>query len=132
MIGFGGWCILGRWKSWLPVFFETCRRTFPLIAKAGVSRLHIFGVLFEPALGQALWLADEFGLRLSVDSSAPLLACAWPNAKKAGVRAEGGYRANVEWWRRRLASLRESRHYRMPERSYEQAGLFEQMAAIGR
>jgi hypothetical protein len=123
-IGFGGWCILGRFRSWLPVFWETCWRTFPKIASAGLSRVHIFGVLFEPALAPALWLADKFGLRLSVDSAAPMMACTRSNAKKAGIRVEGDYRANVRWWQAHLANLRQSQRYRAPMRLARQAYLF--------
>jgi hypothetical protein len=36
-IGLGGWCILGRFTSWLPVFWETLRRILPLVASAGVT-----------------------------------------------------------------------------------------------
>src|SRR5262249_55630002 len=111
-VGLGGWCILGRQTRWMPTFWETLWRCLPRIAKAGVSRVHIFGVLYEPALAGLLWLADEFGLRLSTDSSAPILNCTWKNKKKAGVRVECGYwRCNVEWWTRHLANLRQSRHY---------------------
>lgn len=126
-LGFGGWCILGRFRTWIPVFLETCWRTFPKIAQAGVAHVHVFGVMYEPALAPALWLADKFGLQLSVDSSAPVLACTWSNSKKAGVRAES-VKANVEWWINRLNRLRESELYRKPARLKEQAMLFARAA----
>lgn len=126
-IGFGGWCILGRWRTWIPVFLETCWRTFSKIARAGVCHVHIFGMMYEPALAPALWLADEFGLCLSVDSSKPVLACTWSDPKKAGVRAEGAD-ANVRWWIDRMSKLRESEHYRKPARFKEQQALFARAA----
>lgn len=112
-IGLGGWCILGRWLSWLPEFWRTLQLCLPRIAHAGVRHVHIFGVLFLRALGGLVWLADRYGLTVSTDSTAPVLACTRGNARKAGVRAEG-WRANVEWWRETLADLRKSTWYREP------------------
>lgn len=110
-IGLGGWCILGRWVSWLPTFWATLTAILPRIARAGITHVHIFGVLFLRALGGLVWLADRCGLIVSTDSTAPALACTRGNAAKAGVRT-GGWRANVEWWRRTLAHLRETEWYR--------------------
>ena len=113
-LGLGGWCVLGRWRRrWLPAFWETLRACLPLAARAGVRRVHLFGVLWPPALGGLLWLADRHGLAVSTDSSAPLLAATWPDPRKAGVRA-ATCRGNVAWWRRRLVALRGSPHYRAP------------------
>jgi hypothetical protein len=115
VIGLGGWCILGRWQSWLPEFWATCYSVLPLIAHAGVDRVHILGVLWQPALGGLLWLADQHGISVSTDSSAPLLACTRGDLKKAGARAPY-WRDNVEWWRKTLAELRSSAYYRQPPR----------------
>jgi hypothetical protein len=113
-LGLGGWCVLGRWRRrWLPAFWETLHACLPLAARAGLRHVHLLGVLWPPALGGLLWLADRHGLAVSTDSSAPLLAPTWPDPKKAGVRA-ATYRGNVAWWRRRLAALRESPHYQAP------------------
>lgn len=112
-IGLGGWCILGRWKSWLPVFFDAMRATLPQVGAAGLSHVHLYGVLWEPALAGLLWLADREGLTVSTDSAAPMLACSRGDALKAGVRAEG-WRDNVQWWRDHLAGLRGSTWYREP------------------
>ena len=115
IIGFGGWCILGRLTSWLPEFWRTIRGTFPLIARAGIKDVHIFGVLYLPALGGMLWLADQYGLNISTDSTAPVIACTWKNKKKAGVKVESGYwRDNVDWWKSTLANLRQSEYYKEP------------------
>lgn len=112
-VGFGGWCILGRWTSWRPEFWRTLDRCLPLVAAAGVGHVHLFGVLSLPALGGLLWLADRSGLTVSTDSTAPVLACTRRDAAKAGVRA-AGWRANVAWWQHTLGGLRESRWYRAP------------------
>lgn len=115
-IGLGGWCILGRYTSWLPTFWATLYETLPLIAARGVQHVHLFGVLYQPALGGLLWLADRHGLAVSVDSSAPARsgACTTEQArKKAGARAET-MEGNVAWWVHRLATLRQSSYYRQP------------------
>lgn len=115
-VGLGGWCILGRWTSWLPTFWQTLRLTLPRIADAGVQHVHIFGVLYLPALGSLLWLADQHGLSVSTDSSRPLrdAACTSERARqRAGLRRRH-WRDNVAWWRDALATLRASEHYREP------------------
>src|SRR5579883_1639824 len=112
-IGLGGWCILGWWRSWLPEFWRTCRLVLPLVAEAGISRLHLFGVMYPPVLGGLLWLADRHGLTVSTDSSGPVLQPSWPDAKKAGALADT-WEANVAHWQRLLAGLRGSAHYREP------------------
>lgn len=118
IIGFGGWCILGRMTSWLPEFWRTLRLTFPMIAGAGIKDVHIFGVLYQPALGGMLWLADQYGLSISTDSTAPIKACMVTTdraRKKAGVRVESGYwRDNANWWIESLANLRQSEYYKAP------------------
>lgn len=49
-IGLGGWCILGRFTSWLPVFCETLHQCIPLIATSPVRHVHLYGVMWEKAL----------------------------------------------------------------------------------
>lgn len=109
-IGFGGWCIVGRFQSWLPEFRRTVARAIPLIAAAGITRVHLFGVLWEPALASLLWMADQYGIAVSTDSTAPLLAATRGNARKAGLRRPY-WRDNVDWWRTHLSDLRSSRYY---------------------
>jgi hypothetical protein len=122
-IGLGGWCILGRWRRrWAPAYWETLRTCLPLIARAGPRRVHLFGVLWAPALGGLLWLADRHGLAVSTDSSAPLLAATRPDPRKAGLRAASCL-GNVAWWRGTLAALRASPHYREPPRPARQLEL---------
>ncbi len=118
-IGLGGWCILGRWRSWLPAFWAMLRLVLPEITASGITHVHIFGVLYQPALGGLLWLADQHGLAVSTDSSAPVLSAAYTRPekqRKAGVRA-AGWQANTQWWQTTLANLRASVYYREPPRS---------------
>jgi hypothetical protein len=115
-IGLGGWCILGRWTSWLPTFWDAMRQSLPLIADAGVKTVHIFGVLYRPALGGLLWLADQYGLSVSTDSSAPILQTTWKDQKKAGSLAPT-WEENVAAYKQRLATLRQSPYYCEPKES---------------
>jgi hypothetical protein len=112
-IGLGGWCILGRQQRWLPTFWQTIRLVLPRIARAGVRNVHIFGVLWQTALGGLVWLADRYGLTVSTDSTAPVLACTWKNWKKAGARHQY-WRDNVQWWIDTLSDLRSSPLYKEP------------------
>jgi hypothetical protein len=124
--GFGGWCIVGRFTSLLPTFWQTITAVLPLVAAAGLKHVHVFGVLYLPALGGLLWLCDSHGLTLSTDSTAPVLACTRRDAKKAGVRADG-WRENVSWWLDHCATLHQSRYYRQPPDAalHRQLELFE-------
>lgn len=112
-IGLGGWCILGMRQRWMPTFWQTLRLVLPMIVASGVQHVHIFGVLYLPALGGLLHLADQHQLTVSTDSTAPVLACTWKDWKKAGAR-ERYWKDNVRWWQQTLASLRQSPHYRRP------------------
>jgi hypothetical protein len=115
-IGLGGWCILGRHTSWLSTFWATLRLILPPVADAGIRHVHIFGVLYRPALGGLLWLADQHGLTVSTDSSAPVLAARYTDPvklRKAGARAPE-WEQNVRWWIEALATLRASVYYREP------------------
>lgn len=114
-IGLGGWCILGRQKRWMPTFWQTLRRVLPRVVRAGVRHVHIFGVLYQPALGGLVWLADQYGLTVSTDSTAPILACTWKDKRKSGARCDY-WRDNVQWWVDTLAQLRATPHYQEPPR----------------
>jgi hypothetical protein len=122
-LGLGGWCILGRWRSWLPTFWAAMRRTLPRAAAAGLTSVHLFGVLYRPALGPLLWLCDRHGLALSTDSKSPALDVTWKDAKKAGARAPT-WEANVAWWRDALAGLRDTGYYREPPSPHGARQLF--------
>lgn len=112
-IGLGGWCILGRERRWMPTFWQTMRAVLPQIKRAGVSHIHIFGVLYLPALGGLSWLADQYGLTVSTDSTAPILNCTWKDKKKSGARMPY-WRDNVKWWVDTLANLRDTTYYKEP------------------
>lgn len=114
-LGLGGWCLLGRAKTLLAEFFRTCRAVLPLAERAGVRHAHLFGVLWEPALGGLCWLADSLGMSISCDSAAPVLACTRGDPKKAGCRMPL-WRDNVGWWRGRVAAVRSTPCYREPPR----------------
>ena len=116
IFGLGGWCILGRQRSWLPTFWASMRATLPLVAAAGLTRVHIFGVMFPAALGGLVWLADRHRLVVSTDSGKAAEDCTWlspENAKRAGRRRDT-WEENTSWWRHELANLRTSPHYREP------------------
>jgi hypothetical protein len=123
--GLGGWCILGLQKSWLPTFWASMRKVLPMVAKAGLTRVHIFGVMWQKALGGLVWLADRNRLVVSTDSKKAALDCTWKDAKKAGAKCET-WEENVRWWQRELADLRSSPHYREPPagRTWRQGSLF--------
>ncbi len=116
VFGLGGWCILGRQTRWMPTFWESMRRVLPRVASCGLTHVHIFGVLYQPALGGLLWLADQLGLAVSTDSSSPLLRGRYTTPvarKKAGALAET-WEENVALFKGRTASLRQSVYYREP------------------
>lgn len=113
VLGLGGWCILGWFRTWIPEFWRTCARVLPLIRDAGVVQVHIFGVLYQPVLGPLLYLCDRHGLRLSTDSSAPILATCFPDQSRSGALAPL-WEDNVRAWQQRLGTLRDSEHYRRP------------------
>ncbi|MBV8094926.1 MAG: hypothetical protein JO110_17195 [Acetobacteraceae bacterium] len=114
-IGLGGWCILGWFRRWIPTFWATAWSVLPLIADAGVSRVHIFGVMFRPVLGGLLWLCDQHGLTLSTDSSGPVLQSCWKDRVRAGAYA-ATWEENTEICKESLRTLRQSQHYRRPPR----------------
>lgn len=123
-IGLGGWCILGRYsRQWMPTYREAIRRAVPMIAQAGVRHVHLFGVLYLPALAPLLWLCDQYGLTLSTDSARPLMDVArlrsTPTADgrdsqvKAGARGDN-WPDSVAWWRDAVQRLRRHPAYRDP------------------
>src|SRR2546421_1264625 len=71
IFGLGGFCILGRVPSLLPMFYETVQRLIPFLGREGIRRVHIWGSCFVPALGPLLYLCDAYGLQLSTDSVGP-------------------------------------------------------------
>lgn len=127
-IGLGGWCILGRLQSWLPTFWATLYECLPLIQCAGVRHVHLYGVLWQPAVGGLVWLADQYGLSVSTDSASPVLVTTWKNKKRSGARCDY-WRDNVNWWVTALKDIRHSPYYRQPPKIEPARQL--SMAALG-
>lgn len=113
VLGLGGWCILGRHTTWIPVFRQTMRKVLPMVEAAGLDHVHIFGVMHRPVLGGLLWLADRHGIAVSTDSSGPALSVTWKNQRKAGA-VKPTWEENTAYHRDDLASLRSSVHYTEP------------------
>lgn len=115
-LALGGWCNLGKKQQRMQQFRRTMLEVIPLIADSPVCHVHIYGVLFQPALGNLLWLCDQHGLTLSTDSQKPLSDCRYKSPasqKKAGARRPY-WKDNVEWWRSRLQNFRDTVFYRDP------------------
>jgi hypothetical protein len=85
-------------------------------------------VMWPVPLGGLAWLADRHRLVLSTDSRKPAMDCTWLTAspKRTGRRCET-WEENVRWWKKELAGLRSSPHYREPPlgRTDRQGSLFE-------
>lgn len=113
IFAFGGRCILGRQRSLLPEHYETLIEVIPMIAQAGLKRVHIFGVLYDRAIAPMAWLCDQYGLALSTDSIAPIKGALGKNLKKSGARRPY-WRDNVAWWQEHLANIKRSHWYRNP------------------
>lgn len=115
VLGLGGWCILGKQKRWLPVFWEVCDRVIPIIASSGIQQVHIFGCTwYRPMQGfpisplsRLLEACDKHGLSLSVDGRSPISNALWKNWKQAGA-AFPYWRHNLAWVKAELATLRDS------------------------
>jgi hypothetical protein len=122
-LGLGGWCILGKCRRWLPEFWRTVRRVLPLAAGAGLRSVHVFGVLYRPALGGLLWLCDQHGLALSTDSKKPILDPTHREKVSSGA-CPPTWEENLALWRARLEGLRSSAHYREPPDPLHQRQLF--------
>lgn len=136
ILGLGGWCIIGKLpKVMMPVFRETIMKAVPLAAQF-TKRIHIWGVLYAPALGNLLWMCDQYGLKLSTDSSGPQVRpcrgswgyMGWrnktyrrPDVDIRGLERARHVRAVREW----LERFRETKYYKEPKMpSYTQERLF--------
>lgn len=126
VLGFGGWCITGKMPSvMMPVFRETIRLVVPWLASVSVKCIHIWGVLYAPALGELLWICDQQDIALSTDSAGPQWKPAFgewgfadwidPTYTRVPVETRGLDRArHVAETRKWLDSLRYSRYYHEP------------------
>lgn len=120
-LGLGGWCILGIRRELMPVFQKTIEQVVPYAAEAGVKSLHIWGVIYPPALGLLQWWADLYGLSVSTDSTSPALQMVWGGWGYAENRREiekipvgkiGAARCvHVCQTRHYLEGLKSTRHY---------------------
>ncbi len=72
LFGLGGFCITGKLPAQImPVFREVVTLVIPFLGREGVKRLHIWGVCYAKALGELLWMCDQYGIAVSTDSSGP-------------------------------------------------------------
>jgi len=46
-------------------------QVLPFLGSEGVRRIHLWGVCYAPALGELLWLCDQWNIQLSTDSIGP-------------------------------------------------------------
>src|SRR6266568_4006890 len=72
IFGLGGWCITGLMRhDMLPAAAMILPGVFEVLGKAGVKRVHVFGVIIPALLGFLLHLCKKYGIRLSTDSAGP-------------------------------------------------------------
>lgn len=132
ILGLGGWCIIGKMPGvMMPVFRETIIKVVPFAAQF-TKRIHIWGVLYSPAIGELLWMCDQYGLELSTDSSGPQVRpcrgdwgyAGWRDANytQPPVETRGLERArHVAAVRDWLSKFRESKFYREPQMKVRQS-----------
>jgi hypothetical protein len=121
VVGLGGWCILGRQPSYLQTFWQTINLVIPMIARAGITKVHIFGVTWYkprknqplPPLQPLLWLCDQYGISLSTDGRSPIANALWRDHVRAGA-AFPYWRHNLAWVKAEFATLRDSPLYQSP------------------
>jgi predicted transcriptional regulator len=119
-IGLGGWRQIGNCTSQLPIFYETIHQCVPLLHQAGICRIHLFGVLYEPAIAHLLWLCDQHYIELSVDNNRPIQDCLRRDLKRSGAMSPY-WRENVQLWQERCLNIRSSPYYQeAPRRSAQQ------------
>lgn len=126
ILGLGGWCIIGKMpKVMMPTFRETILKVIPFATKAGIQRVHIWGVVYPKALGELLWMCDQHGLSLSTDSvgaSTKPVFGEWgygdwidrayqrPGVETRGIERARHVQATVTW----LNNFRNSQYFRPP------------------
>lgn len=121
VVGLGGWCILGRQASYLQTFWETINLVVPAIARAGITKVHIFGVTWYkprknqplPPLQPLLWLCDQYGIELSTDGRSPIANALWKDITRSGATFPY-WRHNLAWVKAEFACLRDSPLYQAP------------------
>lgn len=74
VLGLGGWCVIGKFPNLImPAFREILHQVIPFVGQEGIARIHIWGCLYAPALGELLYLCDQHGIQVSTDSVGPSL-----------------------------------------------------------
>lgn len=101
-LGLGGWCILGRHKRLFPNFRKLLAHLTPLVARNGITHIHLFGVFWTPALAMLQYYCDQHGLTCSTDSGSPHVNLL---AKTPSFIEHGGLIDNVRHWREKLNNL---------------------------
>lgn len=72
IFGLGGWCVTGLLRhAMLPAAASLLPGVFEVLGKAGIKRVHVFGVILPKLLGFLLYLCDLYDIALSTDSSGP-------------------------------------------------------------
>lgn len=72
IFGLGGWCITGLMRhAMLPAAAAILPGVFEVLWRAGVKRVHVFGVILPVLLGFLLYLCDLYDIQLSTDSAGP-------------------------------------------------------------
>lgn len=77
ILGLGGWCVVGIYRSLMSSFLQTINLVIPYAESKGIKRIHIWGVLYPPALGRLAWLCDQYEIELSTDSAGPAMYPVW-------------------------------------------------------
>lgn len=73
-LGLGGWCVVGRIPAqMMTTFRQTMDLVLPFIASQGIDKVHIWGVIFPPALSYLLHVAEQYHISVSTDSTGPKL-----------------------------------------------------------
>jgi len=101
----------------LPELHKNLRTVIPLIAEAGIKHVHLYGVLWEPAIAPFAWMCHCYGLSCSTDSKQPITACrstCTMQRQKAGGR-HSYWRDNAAWWQDFMLNISHSKHYKFPE-----------------
>lgn len=74
IVGLGGWCIIGKMsRQMMPVFQETVKIVIPFLAQEGIDRVHIWGVIYPPALATLYHACSQHQIQVSTDSMGPCL-----------------------------------------------------------
>jgi len=128
IFGLGGWCIIGKKKNSLrEIFRSTIKKVIPLLGSYGISKVHIWGVMYAPALGELLWICDKYNIKLSTDSSGPQRKPSYgqwgyadwinknykkPTANNRWKERERHVKACIGW----LENFRDTKYYKSPYR----------------